>query len=208
MIVNATLAGRRVEFGNLSYIETSGRSASRQRGYIAMRLPARLPRMVIIKRESPYFPLTIPFFPHSNAAVDVGQGRAFRLYVPDGAEFIARALFTPETTRLFARLAKRYSMEIVGDTILLTRFRPVSTGSTRQWRRQLGDMTDLAAAVNRSTVWQLMRRQPKRFVQRLPEIRLHFMSRSPMLAAFFILGVILAFIVLSILAIILYKELT
>ncbi|MGO1629867.1 MAG: hypothetical protein ACTH0V_00455 [Microbacteriaceae bacterium] len=192
MAVNATLAGRRVEFGNLSYTETSGRSAFRRRGYVAMRLPGRLPRMVITKRENPYFPLTIPFYPHPHEAVDVGQGRAFRVYVPEGAEFIARELFTPETTRLFARLARRFSMEIIGDTLLLTRFRQVSTGNARQWRRQLGDMAELARAMNGSGVWSLMRRQPKRFLQGLPEIRLHFMSGSPVLATFAMLGVILA----------------
>lgn len=192
MAVNATFAGRRVEFGNLSYTETSGRSAFRRRGYVAMRLPARLPRMVITKRESPYFPLTVPLYPHPDEAVDVGQGRAFRVYAPDGAEFIARELFSPEMTDLFARLARRFSMEIIGNTLLLTRFRQVSPGNARQWRRQLGDMTELAAAMNGSGVWSLMRRQPNRFLQRLPEIRLHFMSGSPVLATFAMLGLILA----------------
>lgn len=172
MIVRADLAGRPVEFGNL-FSRYADRSGTRhRRGYIAMRLPAGLPRMIIVKRENPYLPLTIPRYPHADDLVDVGQGRAFRLYAPAGAAFVARVLFTPDLVALFSGLAKRYTIEITGDTLFLTRLRPISTASARQWRRQLADVEALARSVGASSVWQVMRSQPKRFLPRLPEIRL------------------------------------
>lgn len=166
MIVSGDFAGRSVEFGNLAYTEIHGRRNQCQLGYIAMRMPARLPKMVITKRENPIFASTLVQYPHKSNRVDVGQGRAFRLYVPAGAESVAESLSTPETVALFSRLARRYSIEIVGDMIFLTRSRRVSRASARLWRRQLGDVTQLARALNASEVWQFMSNQPKRFLQR------------------------------------------
>lgn len=205
MTVNGTIRGRPVEFGNLTFTQGGARHYTRMRGYIAIRLPARLPRMLITARSNPLFTTTIPDYPHRDDLVDVGQGRAFRLYAPEGAAVIARALCTADAVALFAGLANRYTIEITGDMLFLTRFREVSVGRARQWRQQLADVQALTRMIGVSDVWQAMRAQPKRFLAQLPEMRQHFISRSPVLTALILVAGIVAIPVLIVLPLIIME---
>ncbi|MGI6879919.1 hypothetical protein NHL53_14335, partial [Microbacterium sp. gxy059] len=158
LVLNGRRKGRPVEFGNLSFLEGVGRYMPRRCGYVAIGLPRALPHMVLDARHSQaLLGLTLPNPPHASQRVGVGAGRAFSLYAVDGAEPIARALFTPEIVDRFAVLARRFDMEITGDRLFLYSRRDVSTGSADRWRETMGMVDDIAGSVSTWPVWPVVR---------------------------------------------------
>ena len=93
MVVSGVIGGRPVEFGNLAFVEpTTMKNIPRRCGYIAIRLPARLPQMVLNSGHSSIlFGFTLPEPPHRDHELDVGAGRAFRLCTAQYGEHIAQA---------------------------------------------------------------------------------------------------------------------
>ncbi|WP_140400655.1 hypothetical protein [Gulosibacter sp. 10] len=158
LVLNGRRKGLPVEFGNLSFSEGAGRHVWRRCGYVAIGLPGALPHMILDARHSQaLLGLTLPNPPHKDHRVDVGSGRSFALVAAEGAEPIARALFTPEVVERFARLAKRFDMEIRGDRLFLYSRRDVSTGSADRWRETMGMVDDVAGSVSTWPVWPMVR---------------------------------------------------
>ncbi|MGI6879952.1 hypothetical protein, partial [Microbacterium sp. gxy059] len=158
----ATVSGSRrgtpVEFGNLVSRAQAG-FLDRHVGYIAIRLPERLPPMAVdAGRLARVFGVPLPSQRHRSQRVDVGAGRSFRLYVADGAEPVARALFDPETVALFARVATRFDAEFAGRHLILSSRRLVSTGSAWRWREEIRLVDEVVAVLGASPAWDLVRR--------------------------------------------------
>lgn len=187
LVLNGRRKGRPVELGNLSFLEGTGRYMWRRCGYIAIGLPHALPHMILDARHSQaLLGLTLPHPPHQDHHVDVGAGRAFTLATVEGAEPIARALFTPDVVALFARLAKRFDMEIKGDRLFLYSRRDVSTGSVERWRETMSMVDDVAGSVSTWPVWPVVRGM--RGVTEYPPMRVSRMRKYLMPT---ILGIVL-----------------
>ncbi|MGI6879940.1 hypothetical protein [Microbacterium sp. gxy059] len=157
-VVRGRRDGIPVEFGNLQY--DTVRAIPRRCGYVAIRLPERLPHMVLDARHSSaLFGLTLPVPPHASQRVDVGAGRSFTPYAVDGADRVARTMFAPDVLALFQEVAKRFDIEIVGDMLFLYSRGDASTNSAKRWGRQLSLVDALVAAIPTWSVWELARRQ-------------------------------------------------
>lgn len=186
LTVNGRVGGKPVEFGNLTF----ALNRTRRLGYIAMRLPAHLPTMLITARSNPLLTLALPEYPARENLVDVGAGRRFRVYASAGAEHVVRALCTPEAVTALAALAKRYTIEIAGDVLFLYRRGDAVTARGRRWKEQIDDVEALARVLDSSQVWPLMRAQSSRFLRSLPAMRQHFVTRSPIAMALIIVAVV------------------
>lgn len=172
LVVTGKIDGHRVEFGNLSFRFEGRRSPWAVPGYVAIRLPERLPHIIV--RSSRRSLSRVTYSPSAQDQVEVPGGDALRVYAPAGAEQAVGALFTTQVSELFSRLSHRYGIEIVGDVLFLYSRWPVSTGSGRTWGRILADVADVCELIGASRVWDLMRTRRRSYLKGLPEIRNDF----------------------------------
>lgn len=164
-ILNFTALGMQIEIGQLSsrLSPRSPESVRRRHGYVAIRLPERLPHMFVDFGHLASV-LGVRVMPRSwrgSQRVDVGDGRRFRLFVADGGEHLAQSLFSPEMVRLFQRVGRYYDIEVKGRYLYLCPSRPVVAGSDRRWQTQRALIEDVTAMVAGSMVWDLVRRQSR-----------------------------------------------
>lgn len=162
-ILNYTVHEMPVEIGHLSS-QVSARyraPAGRKHAYVAVRLPGRLPHMILsFGHLSRVLGVRVaPDQWHRSQRVEVGFGRRARLFVADGGEQLARTLFTPESVQVFQRLGRSYDIEIKDQCLYLFASRSVAAGSERRWHEQRKLVEGLAASLSRSGVWEFVRRQ-------------------------------------------------
>lgn len=198
MIVSGRRGGRPIEIGNLSFTEGEWRRYGRRCGYVAIRLPGRLPHMILDAGHSNgLLGMTLPQEPRRDQQLDVGAGRAFRLYVAEGAQTFARALFTPDAVSGFVELAKRYDVEILGDCLFLYSRTAASTTSPRRWLAQLEAIDTLGRAIPGWAVWDLVRSVRKGSIARIPRLAMGKVRTGSLL-----LGIVVVVVLLAITALI------
>lgn len=165
-IVAGTLHGIPIEMGHLSsQVSTQYRApAGRRHGYVVIRLPERLPHMIVsfgnLSRG-----LGVRVAPdqwHRSQRVDVGGGRGCRLFVADGGEAAARAFFTPEIVALFERVGRSFDVEIRNRSLSLLAGRSPTAGSERRWADRWRLLEELAGSLAESEVWEAVGRQSRR----------------------------------------------
>ncbi|MTE24461.1 hypothetical protein [Microbacterium sp. ZXX196] len=171
MAVSGKRRGRSFEVGNLSYSEGEWRRLARRCGYVAIRLPGRLPHMILdAGHGNGLLGLTLPQVPRAEQLMDIGAEKRVRLYVAPGAERIARALFAGDVRERFLALARRFDVEILGDTLFLYSRGPASGTRARRWREVLDVVDDLSRDVEAWSVWPLVRGRHARAVARMPRL--------------------------------------
>jgi len=165
-VVAGTLHGMPIEMGHLSsQVLTQYRApGGRRHGYVVIRLPERLPHMVVsfghLSRG-----LGVRVAPdqwHRSQRVDVGGGRGFRLFVADGGEATARAFFTPEMVALFERVGRSFDVEIRNRSLALLAGRSPAAGSERRWAGRRRLLEELAGSLAGAEVWDAVGRQSRR----------------------------------------------
>lgn len=164
-VLDLTTHGTRIEIGHLVG-QASPRARTpmgRRHAYIVLRLPERLPHMILSFGHLSKF-LGVRILPeqwHRSQRVDVGGGRRFRLFVGDGGEDVARSFFTPDVVQLFQRLGRSYDVEIKGRNLYLFSTRSPAAGSERRWKEQRSLVESTAAMLSGSETWDLVRRQSR-----------------------------------------------
>jgi hypothetical protein len=162
-MLSFTTHGMPIEIGHLSS-QVSARYSSpagRIHGYVVIRLPERLPHMILSFGHLSRI-LGVRVVPdqwHRSQRVDVGFRRRARLFVAEGGEHLARAFFTAEAVQLFQKVGGSYDIEVEGRNLYLFPSRSVAAGSERRWAEQRELIEELAAAMAGSRVWELVRRR-------------------------------------------------
>lgn len=172
MVVTGEVHGYPVELGNLRYYVTPYRALPVLPGYVAVRLPARLPHVVMTSRS--VLRLRVGFHPRPEDRLELGPDTALRVYARAETAHVVRGMLTADALGVLTRLSHRYCIEIVGDAMFLHARWPVSTGSGRRWRRTFADVAALCDLLDASPVWSVLRRQPRRALSSLPRLRSGF----------------------------------
>ncbi len=162
-ILNYVVRDMPIEIGHLSSQVSAGHRAptGRVHAYVVIRLPERLPHMILsFGHLSRIFGVRVaPDQWHRSQRVEVGFGRRARLFVVDGGEQLARALFTPEMVQLLQRVGRSYDIEIKDRCLYLFPSGSVAAGSERRWSEQRKLAEELAASMSDPGVRELLRQQ-------------------------------------------------
>ncbi|QJW34980.1 hypothetical protein [Cellulosimicrobium protaetiae] len=168
MVVRGTIHGYQVEIGNLRYRIGHRRAPLIQSGYVAVRLPARLPHVVMTSRSVPG--MRVAFHPRPEDRVELRSDSALRVYAREETAHVVRSMLTAQALEAFARLSRRYCVEIMGDTVFLHARWPVSTGSGRRWRSVLADVAEVCGLLDTSPVWSVAERRLRSASTSLPRL--------------------------------------
>ncbi|HLS93080.1 MAG TPA: hypothetical protein VK015_06155 [Microbacterium sp.] len=128
---------RFVEFGNYQYTTGSGKNSSTHTwGYIAVRLDAPLPHIVLDAEGNNSLlgsNLPVRFDRDQRLSLEGDFDRHFSLYCPKGYEADALYLFTPDIMERFIGKAAELDVEIIDDWMFLYSRRSVSTLDADRW---------------------------------------------------------------------------
>lgn len=127
---------RFVEFGNYQYTVQSGKNSTTYRwGYVAVKLDAPLPNIVLDAKGNNGFGSNLPasFQKAQRLSLEGDFDQHFTLYCPAGYERDALYLFTPDIMARFIDNAAQLDVEIVDDWLFLYTQRKVSTLDPATW---------------------------------------------------------------------------
>lgn len=158
MVVRGSIRDHRVEVGNLSY-RVGPRASPGQPGYVAIRLPTRLPHVVMSSR--PALLMRVGIVPRAEDRIDLGGGR-LRVSTPAETKDVVRTMLTPQAVGTLSRLSERYCIEILDGVLSLHSRRSLSTGSARRWRATIDAVAEVCDLLDASPIWSAMQRRPKR----------------------------------------------
>lgn len=152
---------RRVEFGNMSYRVDSDRdhapagARSADWGYVAFRLDAPLPH-IVLERRGAGIGSGLPFTPASDQRLRLEGDfdRMFALHCPSSYETDALYLFTPDIMALLMDRAGDFDIEIVDDRLYLYTRDPVSTDSPERWTRMLQIVAAISTKLDQWARWR------------------------------------------------------
>jgi len=109
------------EFGSISYTTGSGKSQSAHHWhYVAARLPAPLPRMVLDATSNNFLGTDLPqgFARDQHVELEGDFDKHFTLYAPLEYQQDALYVFTPDVMASFIDNASRFNVEIIDDTVI------------------------------------------------------------------------------------------
>lgn len=147
-----------IEVGNFQFAISSGRAATnRTWGYVAIRLPIRLPNILLIAKKSKVLrPDIIP------AGIRRGQrlslegdfDKHFTLHCPTGYERDALYFFTPDIMGRLVDRAATFEIEIVDSWMLLYARDATSTTEPARWEWVTSVASSLADKVANWEAWR------------------------------------------------------
>ncbi|MFD4991065.1 hypothetical protein ACFWH7_07750 [Cellulosimicrobium cellulans] len=172
LVVRGELHGHAVEIGNLRYRIGSRRAPFIPAGYVAVPLPARLPHVVMTSQRA--LRVRVAFHPRAEDRVALSTDGALRVYAREETAHVVRSMLTPDALQVFARLSRRYCIEIVDGSMFLHARSPLATGSGRRWASVLADVAEVCALLDASPIWSVLRHQPRRALQSLPRLQTGF----------------------------------
>ena len=150
--------GRFVEFANYRYT-TGGRSYDAYRwGYVAIKLDAQLPNIVLDARENngvmgqSNLPVTLDR--EQRLSLEGDFDRHFALYCPAGYERDALYLFTPDIMARFIDNAAELDVEIVDDWLFLYAKRPLVTTDAATWTWLLSTVDAVTQKLDQWERWR------------------------------------------------------
>lgn len=168
MVVKGWMHGHRVEIGNLSY-RIASRAHLVEPGYVAIRLPARLPHVVMT--SMPALRMRLGIVPRAEDRIALDADGPLRVYTPHETTLAVQPMLTAQAVETLTRLSRRYCIEILDDVLYLHARRSLSTGSARRWRTTLADVAEVCDVLDASPIWQVMRTRPKRASASMPRLQ-------------------------------------
>jgi hypothetical protein len=138
-----------VEVGTAKFTTGSGKNRqTHEYGYLRMKLPRKLPHMVLDATANNYFGRfsTLPtnFDRSQKLSLEGNFDSYFTLYAPKAYERDALYVFTPDVMHIFVEQAYNYDVEIIDDNLYLYSNRPFDIANATQ----LKGLLNLAAAIN------------------------------------------------------------
>lgn len=148
---------RFVEFGNYQYTVQSGKNSTTYRwGYVAVKLDAPLPNIVLDAKGNNGFGSNLPasFQRSQRLSLEGDFDQHFTLYCPEGYERDALYLFTPDIMARFIDNAAELDVEIVDDWLFLYTQRKVSTLDPDTWAWLFGTVGALLTKFEQWARWR------------------------------------------------------
>lgn len=148
---------RFIEFGNYQYTVQSGKNSTTYRwGYVAVKLDAPLPNIVLDAKGNNGFGSNLPasFQRSQRLSLEGDFDRYFTLYCPRGYERDALYLFTPDIMARFIDNAAELDVEIVDDWLFLYTQRKVSTLDPATWAWLFSTVGALLAKFDQWARWR------------------------------------------------------
>ena len=148
---------RFVEFGNYQYTVQSGKNSTTYRwGYVAVKLDAPLPNIVLDATGNNGFGSNLPasFQKEQRLSLEGDFDQHFTLYCPAGYERDALYLFTPDIMARFIDNAAQLDVEIVDDWLFLYTQRKVSTLDPATWAWLFGAVGALLTKFDQWARWR------------------------------------------------------
>ena len=148
---------RFVEFGNYQYTVQSGKNSTTYRwGYVAVKLDAPLPNIVLDAKGNNGFGSNLPtsFQRAQRLSLEGDFDQHFTLYCPAGYERDALYLFTPDIMARFIDSAAQLDVEIVDDWLFLYTQRKVSTLDPATWAWLFGAVGALLTKFDQWARWR------------------------------------------------------
>jgi len=148
---------RHVEFGNYEYTVKRGKSSTTYRwGYVAVKLSAPLPHIVLDAKGNNSFGSNLPisFRGAQRLSLEGNFDEYFELYCPRGYERDALYLFTPDVMARFIDNSAELDVEIVDGWMFLYTRRRVSTLDPATWAWLFGVVGALNAKLDQWARWR------------------------------------------------------
>jgi hypothetical protein len=148
---------RFVEFGNYQYTVRSGKNSTTYRwGYVAVKLDAPLPNIVLDAKGNNSFGSNLPasFQKSQRLSLEGNFDDYFTLYCPAGYEQDALYLFTPDIMARFIDNAAELDVEIVDDWLFLYTKRKASTLDPATWAWLFGAVGALITKFDQWARWR------------------------------------------------------
>lgn len=118
------------ELGKFQYAGRSHERTVRRFGFVHLRMPRRLPHMVLVARRrlGPFHRSNLPWRIDRNQVLRLGGqfDEHFTLYCPAEYAEDARYVFTPKLMSVLLEKATSFDVEIVEDRLLLYRAKPLA----------------------------------------------------------------------------------